>query len=177
MPGLSRAKLQKLLDINTAHGKGPYSLLSPYLPKIAIAAVSTVSSNPEQLLQICAFLNMSPSKFYNLTISHFLPHLVCTCNGEAIVKVGRELRKSPVALVTTHDVLACVFLLNGQAETDRIFDFILDLLMQSANAPTSDITVLMLVKSTVVPLLGEIVIAMGDDDPVRAKLVCCFPLL
>jgi serine/threonine-protein kinase ATR len=114
---------------------------------------------------------MSPSKFYNLTIGHFLPHLVCTCNGDALNKVARELRKSPVSLITTHDVLAHVFLLDGPDETDRVFEFILDLLMQCRTDANDHITVLMLVKSTVVPLLGEIVICMGDEDSALQKQV------
>ncbi|KIJ37345.1 hypothetical protein M422DRAFT_118575, partial [Sphaerobolus stellatus SS14] len=159
----------QLLNLNGFHKKGAYGLLSPYLPTIAVDVVSNVSTNAEQLLQLCNFLNMSPSKFYNLTLTHFLPHLICTCNGDAITKVARELRKSPVSLVTTHDVLARVFLLPGPGETNKVFNFILNLLMQNRNSLSTEITVLMLVKSTVVPLLGEIVIAMGDDDPRNAE--------
>lgn len=114
---------------------------------------------------------MSPGKFYNLTLVHFLPHLVCSCNGDALLKVAKELRKSPVSLVTTHEVLAQVFLLNGQEDTDKVFRFILDLLMQEKGPAAGQITVLMLVKSTVVPLLGEIVIAMGDENAAYAQQV------
>jgi len=114
---------------------------------------------------------MSASKFYNLTVTHFLPHLVCTCNGDVLNKVAREIRVSPVSLVTTHDVLAHVFLLGEPGRTEEVFKFILDLLVQSTNDASEKVTVLMLVKSTVVPLLGEIVICMGDEDPKRVDQV------
>jgi serine/threonine-protein kinase ATR len=138
---------------------------------MSVPIVSAVCTNPELFLQTCNFLDMSPSKFYNLTITHFLPHLVCTCNADALNKVAREIRTSPVSLVTTHDVLAHVFLLDEPGRTERVFKFILDLLIESKKDVSDEVTVLMLVKSTVVPLLGEIVICMGDEEPKRADQV------
>ncbi|KAF8592595.1 hypothetical protein K439DRAFT_1625944 [Ramaria rubella] len=166
-PVIKGLAYMQLLDLTAHHAKSPYALLAPYLPSISVSVVSALSTNPELFLQTCNFLEMSASKFYNLTIGHFLPHLVCTCNGDVLSKVARELRKSPVSLVTTHDVLACVFLLDRPGQTERVFNFILELLVQSKNDTSGDVTVLMLVKSTVVPLLGEIVICLGDEDQRR----------
>lgn len=138
---------------------------------MSVPIVSAVCTNPELFLQTCNFLDMSPSKFYNLTIIHFLPHLVCTCNGDALNKVAREIKVSPVSLVTTHHVLAQVFLLDEPGRTESVFQFILDLLLQRKKDASEEVTVLMLVKSTVVPLLGEIVICMGDEDAKRVHQV------
>lgn len=138
---------------------------------MSVSIVSAVCTNPELFLQTCSFLDMSPGKFYNLTIAHFLPHLVCTCNGDALSKVAHEIKVSPVSLVTKHDVLAHVFLLDEPGWTDKVFKFILDLLVQSQKDSSEEVTVMMLVKSTVVPLLGEIVICMGDENPKRVDQV------
>lgn len=168
----ARASLPyQLLDLTSHHGKSPYTLLAPYLPQISVYVVSVLCTNPEVFLQTCGFLGMTASKFYNLTIIHFLPHLVCTCNGDALNKVAKELKKSPVSLITTHDVLAQVFLLEGPGQSEVVFTFILKLLLQTKSGDSGEITVLMLVKSTIVPLLGEIVICMGDEDPKRVEQV------
>ncbi|GJJ07321.1 hypothetical protein Clacol_001522 [Clathrus columnatus] len=158
----------QLLDLTADKKKTPYMLLSPYIGQISITVVSQISENPEYLSQLCNFLDMTPSKFFNLTSNHFLPHLVCSRNEHALKKVAYELRKSPVSLITTHEVLSRVFLLDGQETTDIVLKFILDLLMRSRKDATEPITTLMVVKSTVVPLLGELVICMGDKHTDKA---------
>lgn len=164
------ASLQ-LLDITAEEKKTPYALLSPYLGHISIAAVSEVSKNPDYLVQFCNFLDMTPGKFFNLTLNQFLPHLVCSRNEHALKTVAFELKRSPVSLVTTHEVLAPVFLLDGQENTDLVLNFILTLLMRSRKDSSELITALMVVKSTVVPLLGELVIYMGEDDSISINKV------
>lgn len=151
--------------------KTPYALLCPYIGNISIAVVSEISVNPGYLVQLCNFLDMSAGKFFNLTLNEFLPHLVCSRNEQALHKVAQELRKSPVSLVTAPEVLSHVFLLEKREDTELVLGFILDLLMRSRKNATEPITVLMVVKSTVVPLLGELAICMGESDTIQVNKV------
>lgn len=127
-------------------------MLCPYIGRISVTVVSEISTNPDYLVQLCNFL-------------------VCSRNEQALQKVAQELKKSPVSFVTTPEVLSHVFLLETREGTELVLGFILDLLMRSRKNATEPITVLMIVKSTVVPLLGELVIYMGESDAGQANKV------
>ena len=68
------------------------------------------------------------------------------------------------------DVLAHAFLLKNNRDTNKVLAFILEILNSAASS--ADINLSNVVKSCVLPLLGKLVIGMGDPDPEAAENVC-----
>lgn len=146
-------------------------LLSPYMDKIAGYVVSIMSSKPNTLLELCRFLSLSSADFFSITLSHTLPQLFATCNMQALETIGKELEKSVSSLFlnASADVLAHVYVLNDH-ESEKAIDFILRTLCEAAN--NAKIGLPSVIKSCIIPLLGKLVISMGDQDQGEVKKVC-----
>ncbi|KAJ7893431.1 hypothetical protein B0H14DRAFT_2684894 [Mycena olivaceomarginata] len=80
-----------------------------------------------------------------------------------------ELLADPRPLLLNHsaDILAHLFLLRGPGQTDKAMTTLLDVLMDSANQKGIDTQ--SVVKSSIVQLIAQLVIVMGDEDPDTAN--------
>ncbi|KAI5124851.1 hypothetical protein M0805_007285 [Coniferiporia weirii] len=159
----------QLLALAKHHKKTPYMLVSPYMQEIATHVVSVMPRQPNALLETCRFLSLSRNDFLSVTLPHTLPQLFATCDSAALDNLHNELGKpiSGLFLNASADVLAHVFLLKKAEETDKALRFILRILSEAAN--NAKIGLLNVVKSCVIPLLGKLVICMGDPDDEAAK--------
>lgn len=126
---------------------------------------------PNALLETCRFLSLSPRDFLSVTLPSTLPHLFGSRNLPALNAVQRELGRplSSLFLNNSAEVLAHVFLLEGTRNTDKSLEFILNTLSEAAN--NAVIGVSNVVKSCIMPLLGNLVVAMGDQDKKQSDAV------
>lgn len=121
------------------------------------------------MLELCRFLSLSPGDLLSVTLSYTLPRLFGTRNSSALEYLHKELGKSVSTLFlnASADILAHVFLLKNPANTDRALSFILSTLSEAANR--AKIGLANVVKSCIVPLLGKLVVSMGDEDKELAE--------
>jgi len=128
-------------------------------------------THPSFLTELCRFLSISPADFLTLTLSRTLPYLFANCDSKALGEIAKELSRKPSSLFLkySHDILAYVFLLSSDDQMKRAIAFILKVLREAADNGT--IAIHSVVTSCVVPLLAELVVAMGDEDPEKAKKV------
>ncbi|KAL5508165.1 hypothetical protein ACEPAH_5783 [Sanghuangporus vaninii] len=154
----------QLLGLAKYHKKTPYLLFSPFLEQISTFVVSTMPLRPNAMLETCRFLSLSPSDFLSVTLPYTLPRLFGTCNSSALEHIHKELGKSVSTLFlnASADILAHVFLLKNPDDTDKALSFILSTLSEAANR--AKIGLGNVVKSCIVPLLGKLVVKLGDED-------------
>ncbi|THH12376.1 hypothetical protein EW145_g35 [Phellinidium pouzarii] len=154
----------QLLALAKHHKKTPYMLVSPYMQQISTFVVSIVPRRPDALLETCRFLSLSPKDLLSVTLPHTLPQLFATCDSAALDNIHKELGKSISGLFlnASADVLAHVFLLKKTEEIDKALHFILRTLSEAANNVNIGLT--NVIKSCIIPLLGKLIIAVGDPD-------------
>jgi serine/threonine-protein kinase ATR len=130
---------------------------------------SRICTHPSLLAEICRFLSISPTDFITVTLSRMLPQVFANCDSKALEKIAKELSKKPSTLFLnfSHHILAHVFLLPSQVQIDNAISFILKVLRDAADNAKIDIQ--SVVHSCLVPLLAELVVVMGDEDPEKAK--------
>lgn len=123
------------------------------------------------LIEACHFLSVATSDFISATLHHTLPSLFASCDIKVLEQVAHSTstKVSSLFLNNSHDILAYIFLLKGPAQTNKALSFILTLLRKAAD--NENIDVQSVVKSCLVPLLAQLVIGMGDENPERAELV------
>lgn len=128
-------------------------------------------SQPNALLETCRFLSLSPRDFLSVTLPSTLPQLFGTRNIVALSSLQRELDRplSSLFLNNSAEILAHVFLLNNTRATDEALKFILRTLSEAAN--NASITVANVVKSCIMPLLGNLIVSMGDPESNRSEAV------
>lgn len=162
-----------MLSLAKHHNKTPYLLLSPYLSTLAPLIVSLLALQPNLLTETCRFLSLSPSDFLSVTLPHTLPHLFATCNADALRKLSVEVKQivSALFLNASPQILAHVFSLPGSTETERSLNFITRTLNEATNSG-SKIVIQSVVRSCLIPLLGLLIIAMGDESRIIADNVC-----
>jgi len=171
----------QLLALAKHHNKTPYSLMTPYMVKIAPSVVSTMNHRPNLLIETCRFMSLSPSEFLTFTSSHTLPWLFGTCNTEALRKVGEQIGSPPQSisslfLNSSAEILSHVFSLSASQESDRSFNFIMRTLKEAAN--NVNIGPHTVIRSCLMPLLARLVVAMGDENRATSENVrSCFELL
>lgn len=153
------------------HKKSPWGLVSPYLLQVAPHVVSCMCSQPSMLTETCHFLSVATSDFISTTLQHTLPPLFASCEIKVLEQVAHSTstKVSSLFLNNSHDVLAHIFLLKGPAQTNKALSFILQLLQNAADNESIDLQ--SVVKSCLVPLLAQLVIGMGDENPEKAELV------
>ncbi|KZS97819.1 hypothetical protein SISNIDRAFT_472705 [Sistotremastrum niveocremeum HHB9708] len=155
-----------LTKVAKARQKSPYSLLSPFMHQVGPFVVSRWVSQPSLVHELCRFLTLSPPDFISATLAQSLPHLVATRNTKVLEKVAQQLHTLPSTLIlqSTHGVLAHVFLSLEPSETQRGLAFLVRILQDAApDDEKAHVTVDLIVKSCLIPLLGELVIALGNQ--------------
>lgn len=143
---------------------------------ISTYIVSVMPQRPNALVETCRFLSLSPNDFLSITLPHTLPQLFASCNSASLDCLHQELGQSAFNLFlhASADILAHVFLLKNADETDKALAFIIRSFSDAANNATIGLP--NLVKTCTIPLLGKLVITMGDENIVVAEDVSVFPL-
>lgn len=168
---LSIDDFQQLHSLSKYYKKTPYTLTSPYLSEIAMDIIPNMHLRPNLWLEFCRFIALTPTDFLSITFPHVLPHLFATRNHAVLNKLEKELDKKLHSLLINEapQILAHVLMMPDPTEIHKSLEFILGTLTEAANA---EIRIGNFVKSSLVALLSNLVIAMGDEDTSRAELVC-----
>ncbi|CCL98247.1 uncharacterized protein FIBRA_00241 [Fibroporia radiculosa] len=150
------------------HRKKPYNLVSPYMDRIAIFIISRMCTQPSLLIESSHFFGFTPHDFISVTLGDTLPQLFSSCDVRVLDAISKELNEKPYQLFLsfTHQILAHVFRLQGPGQTNKVLSFILKMLKDTAQ---SDIDLASVLRTCLVPLLVEIVIVMGHEDPDQAE--------
>jgi serine/threonine-protein kinase ATR len=160
----------QLSSITKHHNKTLYALLNPYLDQVAPFLVSKISSLPSLLTETCKLLSMAPAEFIRVTAPRTLPPLFASCDAKGIEAVSREVEQKAPALFLGHShfILAYIFMLPKPAESKAI-SFVLKILADASQEGPIDLRVV--VKVSLVKILAELVIAMGDENETKVPAV------
>lgn len=157
----------KFFSIVKKHNKTPYSMIQPYLDQVAPFLLSRMCSQPVLFNEACRAIAIQPNQFIMSNLARALPQLFADCESTVIQAVAKELKTKPSTLFVkhSHKILAHVFLQQGQAK--KSLNFILKTLTTDSQGASIDSV--SVVKSCLVPLLAELVISLGEDNPEAAK--------
>lgn len=113
---------------------------------------------------------MPVGKFILGSLSRTLPQVYINCDARALDAISREVNDKTAKLFMnfSHNILAYVFCLTGPGQTNKVLNFILSVLKNSAQ---QKVDLALVIRSCVVPLVAEIVLGLGDDDPDRVDAV------
>lgn len=115
-------------------------------------------------------MSMAPADFITVTAPRTLPPLFANCDAKAIEAVSREVEQTASALflANSHVILAYIFMLPKPAESKAI-SFVLKILADASQEGPIDLQVV--VKVSLVKILAELVVAMGDENETKVPVV------
>lgn len=171
-PVLRGVAFQQLLGL-AQREKSPYSLVAPDIPSVALHIASNCVKQPLLLSEFCRFISYSPSSFLAQTLLEYLPALVARRAGDELSAIARITETTVAALIIEKpaEVLERVFMLDGDAETEKALRFVLDYLPSGTLSSQRGLGISTLVKSKLISLLGRLVIQLGDENPVVQEQV------
>ncbi|KAL0950115.1 hypothetical protein HGRIS_010112 [Hohenbuehelia grisea] len=152
----------QLLEIAKHHQKAPYSLLLPYMSQIAPFLVSRIRSQPNLLTETCRLISMNTTDFISTTLPRTLPRIFTNCETKVLEAIAKDLETKPSTLFIehSHEIFAHIFLLPSELATNNALDFVLAILTSATG--TNEILISSVVNSCIIPLLSELVVALGD---------------
>lgn len=161
---------RKLVQLSEFHERTPYQLVSAYLREISIYVVSLLPKNPDPIMEVCRFLSKSTTEFLNMTSKYFLPKLFANRDVESLHYINKTLGASVSSLYldSAAEVLAHIFLLEGVDDCDKALTFLVETL-KSGNA-SSEINLVVVVRSSINLLLAKLVIAMGNSESDNSEI-------
>ncbi|KZT71549.1 hypothetical protein DAEQUDRAFT_111495 [Daedalea quercina L-15889] len=168
-PLLKATAHTQLRGLANLHKKTPYALVSPYMTQVAPFLLSKLVMQPTLLLESCRFLSVKPESFISATLRFTLPQLFGTCNVKALETIARETKEriSQLFLQYSHQILAFAFRLQGPGASNKVLNFIINLLKESSQSDL-ELDLSSLVGSCKIPLLAELITVLGDEDPDQA---------
>lgn len=171
-PVLRGVAFQQLLGL-AQRDKSPYSLVAPDIPRVALHIASNCVKQPLLLSEFCRFISYSPSSFLAQTLLEYLPALVARCAGDELSAIARITETTVAALIIEKpaEVLERVFMLDGDAGTEKALRFVLDYLPSGTFSSQRGLGISTLIKSKLISLLGRLVIQLGDENPVVQEQV------
>lgn len=145
------------------------------MDQVAPFAVQRLLSQPEIITETCNLLDTTPGNFVETSFHRILPDLFA--NGEqrildailTLLPERRERTPANLFLVHPHSILAHIFLLPTQAQTNKGLNFVTQVVRTAAKSSTIDIQSVL--KTCLVPLLAELVVVMGDVEETVARQV------
>ncbi|OBZ70466.1 Serine/threonine-protein kinase atr [Grifola frondosa] len=157
-------EIKFLVALAKYHKKTPYSLVSPFMDHIAPYLVARLCTQAYLLSEFCRFISVSPGDFLSVTLNRTLPQLFASCDLKVLEAISAEIGQTPAYLLIdqTHHILAYVFRLPNVGQINKVLAFILNILRSATRDDTIDTATL--VRSCLVPLLGELVIVLGDEN-------------
>ncbi|KAF8214176.1 hypothetical protein K438DRAFT_1902229 [Mycena galopus ATCC 62051] len=155
----------QVIAVAKHHNKSVMAIMLPYFDQIAPFLVLRMCTQPELLVESCRIMHVSPEDFISTTLPRTLPHLFAACEVRVIEAIGKALNSKPSTLLLNNsaDILTHLFLLRGPGQTNKAMVCLLNVLMDSANQKGIDTH--SVVKSSIVQLIAQLVIVMGDEDP------------
>lgn len=143
--------------------------MAPHMRRLAKYVVSVLPAHVNTLLETCRFLSLCPNDFLSLTLPHTIPELFAGRNLPGIEAISNQLDESAPGLFfeTSADVLTHIFLLESEEETSSALAFTVDVL----SSKTRKISLSSVIKSWIIPVLGKLVIALGEPERQKARNV------
>jgi serine/threonine-protein kinase ATR len=153
------------------HKTTPYGLLSQFMSDVAPYLVSRIYTQPNLLAEACRFLCQTTTDFLSTTLSSTLPVLFASCDARTLEQISKEVSRKTSHLFLSHSasILAYIFLLPDHDQSTQALNFIVQVLIDAAESNNIDIQ--SIVKSCVVPLLTELIVVLGHENPARIELV------
>ncbi|KDR84098.1 hypothetical protein GALMADRAFT_219929 [Galerina marginata CBS 339.88] len=167
-PIIKGSACMQILSIAKHYQKAPYSLILPYLDQVAPYIIKQLPIQRDLLGEACRVMSIAPADFIVTTLPRTLPDLFATCDQKVLDSITKELSTKASSLLVkhSHGILAHIFLLSSQVSTSKALHFVIKILNE---ATSSIIDIQSVVKSCVVPLLAELVVVMGDENPQVAQ--------
>ncbi|KAJ7130974.1 hypothetical protein C8R46DRAFT_1327841 [Mycena filopes] len=164
-PVLRGTACMQIIAISEHHKKTVMAIMHPYFDQIAPFLVLRMCSAPELLAETCRIMHFSREDLISTTLQRTLPPIFAACDVKVIDAIGKTLKVKPSTLLLNHsaDILAHLFLLRGPRQTQQALACLLNILRDSANGESIDIP--SVVKSSIVQLIAQLVIVMGDENP------------
>lgn len=150
------------------HKKTPYSLILPYLDRVAPLVVDRLCTEPALLDEICKLMAISPVDFLSINLSKTLPTLLIKCDLQGLDVIAKCLDRDRAGLIVKENVhlhLAPVFLLGSPIATNKSVKFILDILQEASTDKSQKFDLGNVLPGYTTALLTELVIMMGDENP------------
>lgn len=147
--------------------------MAPDVARISRHITTNCFKQPILLNEFCRFILYPPSSFLSQTSQYFLPDLVIKCASEELNTIARILETTVTALIVEKpaEIFEQVFMLENIAATEKALDFILQNL-QSVNVSSQrSLGIPNLVKIALLPLLGRLVIQLGDPGNRRDVVI------
>ncbi|KAJ7156082.1 hypothetical protein C8R43DRAFT_884346 [Mycena crocata] len=169
-PVLRGTACMQIIAVAEHHSKSVMAVMLPYFDQIAPFLILRMCTQPQLLVEACRIMYVVPEDFISTTLARTLPHLFAACEVRVIEAIGKALNAKPSTLLLNHsaDILAHLFLLRGPGQTNKAMSCLLDVLMDSANQKGIDTH--SVVKSSIVQLIAQLVIVLGDENPEVADL-------
>ncbi|KAF5363593.1 hypothetical protein D9756_000300 [Leucocoprinus leucothites] len=158
----------QLSELTRFHNKTPYTLVLPYLDHVAQFLISKISASPTLLSEACKFLSIAPGNFISVTAPRTFPQIFSRCDAKAVDAVARQMGQKASTLFLQHSpaILAKILML-PKPEEGKATIFVLKILADASQSETIDLHII--VRLSLVKLLGELVIFMGDENPETVK--------
>ncbi|KAJ7771049.1 hypothetical protein DFH07DRAFT_734832 [Mycena maculata] len=163
-PVLRGTACMQIIAVAEHHNKSVMAVMLPYFDQIAPFLILRMCTQPELLVEACRIMYVLPEDFISTTLARTLPHLFAACEVRVIEAIGKALNTKPSTLLLNHsaDILAHLFLLRGPGQTNKALSCLLNVLMDSANQ--KEIDTHSVVKSSIVQLIAQLIIVMGDEN-------------
>ncbi|KAJ3740901.1 hypothetical protein DFH05DRAFT_1404822 [Lentinula detonsa] len=167
-PVLKGSAYMQIMAAAKNHKKtSAYPLLLPYMDKIAPFLVTRMCSQPTMISESCRLMCISVTDFLRTTLAKTLPTLFANREQAVLEAMDKELGQTPSSMFlhNSHGILAHVYRLDQG--TQNALDFITKMLSSAAVTPSGKRTIVdaqSITKSCVVPLLAELVTALGDHS-------------
>lgn len=141
------------------------------MDQIAPFIIMHLNGQPTLLLEFCRFLSVAPLDFVSITLNRTLPQVFASCDPRILQAISRETEEKPASLFLKHapEILAYAFRQQAPGQTHKVLTFIMSVLQEAAGDANIDVATV--VGSCIVPLLAELVVALGNDDPEDNEMV------
>ncbi|KAF7326051.1 hypothetical protein MKEN_00456000 [Mycena kentingensis (nom. inval.)] len=167
-PILKGTASMQLLGIADHHKKTLNAVAFPHFDQIAPFLVLQIHKQPELIFEACRLMNTRPEDFISVNLVRILPRAFALSDIRVVEEIARALNNRPSTLLLRHsaEILAHIFLLTGKNKTETALRGLLNVLRDSAN---QNIDLHSVVKSSIVQLIAQLVIGLGDEDEKKRR--------
>ncbi|KAH8834205.1 hypothetical protein DL96DRAFT_1579811 [Flagelloscypha sp. PMI_526] len=158
LKGLTYLQIQ---SISSTHNKKLYALVLPHLTLIAPCIVM----QPTVLHEFCLLSSLAPRDFLSTTLSRTLPGLFARVEENVLNFIKKEVGLNVGELFRRYprEILAEIFLVESESQTKRALDYLVKVFSKDSDSNGKRVGMEMIVKSSLVELLSELVAVLGRD--------------
>ncbi|KAF7294192.1 hypothetical protein HMN09_01147600 [Mycena chlorophos] len=174
-PVLKGTASMQLIGIAEHYGKTLYAISLPHFDLIAPYLVLRLCSQQELIVEACKLMHTRPHDFIEVTLGKTMPSVLAQCDVRVIEAIAQILHVKPSVFLLRHkaEILSHLFLLPEKGHTERSLGCLLGVLRDSAGQ--AEIGLHIVVKSSIVELIAQLVIVLGHED--KSKSACALPAL